>query len=169
MITTWTTFLIIAITVILAVLVLLFLLLRKMKVKAKISVPIVLVFGLVFGGGAFGYLTAVHGSHFVVLKSNLEVEKYYSIGVNDYVRENGETYTIEKMQNVLINDTGRELVYEKVVYGYGSEPEAEIVEIGAVHEIKLLPTSIYYFDDEPPTSVTSENSSVTKYWVYLYE
>ena len=75
---------------IISILVLLFLLFNKLKIKAKISIPIVLVFGLTFGGGGFGYLSAVHGSHFVVVLEDLTVEKYYSIGNNDYERADGE-------------------------------------------------------------------------------
>ncbi len=169
MITSWTMFLVVAISFVLLIMVLLFLMFKKFKMKAKVSIPLVLIFGLIIGGGTFGYVSSTQGTHFVVVNEDLSHETLYSLGENEYERANGEKITIKKMQSVLINETGRELAFDEVVYGYG-EPTFDIIEEGEVYELSCLPASVYFFDDEPPMEMNLKaGESRSKYWVSLLE
>lgn len=168
MITTWTVFLVVAISFILLVMVLLFLLFRKFKMKTGINVIVTLIVGLIVGGGAFGFVSSTQGTHFVVINEDLSTEVLYSLGENEYERANGEKVTIKKMESVLINETGKELAFEEVVYGYGKEPTFDIIDENEVYSISCLPASIYFFENEPPASVELKNGqTVSKYWVTL--
>lgn len=162
-------FLVIVIAILLLFMVGLYFLFRKFKMKTSNNILATLITGLLVGGIGLGAGTSLLGTHFVVVKEDLSTETLYSFGAGEYERANGKKVKIEKANNVLINDTGLELSFEEVVYGYGSEPTFDIIDVDEVYKISCLPASIYFFDDEPPAEIEiKQNETVTKYWVNVY-
>lgn len=169
MITTWTIFVITASTFIVLVMVLAFFLMRKLKMSMKAIIPTTLLTGLIGGGASFGYLSATQGSHLVVVKNDLSVEFLYSFGENNYKLSNGSYVTLPKMKNLIINDSGKELSLEEVIYGEAYRaPESIIIEKDNVFQSPIEPKLIYYFSERPPESVTTENYSENVYWLGEY-
>lgn len=170
MITSWTIFLVITISIAVVFMILLFFLFRRFKMKTSTNVIVTLIVGLIVGGGAIGFITSTQGTHFIVVKEDLTTETLYCFGTGKYKRASGEEVTITKMNNVLINDSGKELSFEEVVYGYAKEPTFDIIEKDAVFPIKCLPASIYFFENEPPASVEIKpGQTISKFWVNVFE
>lgn len=170
MITSWTVFVIVAILFILLIMALTAFIMKKLGASLKAMVPVVLLVGLIVGGASFGYVSATQGSHFMIVHKDLTTESFYSLGENKYKLSDGSEVNIPKMKNIIINDSGKELMLEEVIYGsVGHEPFADIIDPGVSYDAPGFLPSIYLFDDVPPESITTEKSGEVKYWLTVYE
>lgn len=149
---------------------LVFYLMKRLKISMKKTIPLSVLFGLIIGAGSFGYITISQGTHFVVVKSDLSNHFYYSFGATDYKMSDGKTVHLDKFNNYIVNDTDKNMLFEKVIYGSTYEEGGmDPISPYSIYECPTNVYQIYYFDNRPPGSIESQKSGEVKYWLYVHD